>query len=256
MDFGDIDGYPRRSQVADFLAARTPARMNAQRWQEFIGLRAGKRVIDIGCGTGAAAAYFAAIVGPGGHVIGIDKSAHLLDRARSLYPASPSLRWQQGDAAALPFPAQAFDVAWIDRVLSHLDPAAAALREALRVLVPGGWLFVSEYDYAGIAWEGADVPVIHEALAAYRSSMRQPDAAQTLPATLRALGAARVIVEHEQMQLTSLREGSIALAWTHWLRQQRGLAPRGADVPALRRAARQGNFALRVPWITCLARAP
>src|SRR6201995_2887378 len=46
----------------------------------------GERVLDVGCGSGSTTFAFAKAVGPGGHVMGIDISAPMLERAREVTP--------------------------------------------------------------------------------------------------------------------------------------------------------------------------
>lgn len=69
----------------------------------FAALRPGEWVVDVGCGTGAAARFAAETVGETGFVMGVDVNAAMLAVARSL-PVGRGARieWRQGDAAQLP----------------------------------------------------------------------------------------------------------------------------------------------------------
>ncbi|TDD86972.1 class I SAM-dependent methyltransferase [Actinomadura rubrisoli] len=94
---------------------------------------AARRVLDIGCGEGA---LNDALPGaPPFRLVGLDASATML-RAHP----GPSMR---ADAARLPFRDGAFDAAVAVNMLWHLDDPRVALREARRVLAPGGLLLVS-----------------------------------------------------------------------------------------------------------------
>jgi len=97
----------------------------------------GKRVLDIGCGTGAHALIFAERFGS--TVSGIDASAGMVAQARAKLPDA-DLR--QGLAEELPFPDASFDVALMMLVVHHLE-RPRAFREAARVLVPGGRLLIT-----------------------------------------------------------------------------------------------------------------
>ncbi|CAN5279665.1 methyltransferase domain-containing protein [soil metagenome] len=119
----------------------------------------GKRVLDICCGPGALAA---GALERGAEAIGLDFSAEAIELARGLVPDG---HFQQGDAQALPFPAASFDAVLCGYGLMHLPEPAAALREMLRVLRPGGRAGLSVWDAAGFGFS-----LVYEAVRA-RGSM-------------------------------------------------------------------------------------
>jgi SAM-dependent methyltransferase len=92
----------------------------------------GRRVLDVACGTGVVARLAAA---EGGTVVGVDVDPALLAVARDL---EPGVDWLRGDAAALPLPDEAFDVAFCQQGLQFVAEPGHALRELHRVLSPGG----------------------------------------------------------------------------------------------------------------------
>jgi SAM-dependent methyltransferase len=97
------------------------------------------RVLDIGCGNGQTT-RLAARRAERGHVVGIDLSAPMLERARALAAAEglTNMTFEQGDAQVHPFPHGSFDVA-ISRfgVMFFTDPIAAFANIG-RALRPGG----------------------------------------------------------------------------------------------------------------------
>jgi ubiquinone/menaquinone biosynthesis C-methylase UbiE len=97
-------------------------------------LRPGRRVLDVGCGTGALARWVSAIE-PGVSATLVDAAPAMLARAHV-----PGARRVRADAARLPFADRSFDVVVCAWVLETLDEPERALRELLRVLVPGGAL--------------------------------------------------------------------------------------------------------------------
>jgi SAM-dependent methyltransferase len=108
---------------------------------EAASLRPGERVLDVACGTGVVAREAAARVGANGTVVGLDLNPGMLAVARALPPGSGApVEWREGDAAALPFPDAAFDVALCQFGLQYVPDRPAALAEMRRVLVPGGRL--------------------------------------------------------------------------------------------------------------------
>ena len=112
-----------------------------RRWRKLaarVAVRPGDRVLDVCCGTGDLAI---AAKDEGGTVTGVDFSEQMLDRARS---KSSRVAWINGDALALPFPAESFDAATIGFGLRNVEDRAMALKELRRVLRPGGRLAILE----------------------------------------------------------------------------------------------------------------
>ena len=108
----------------------------AARLVKFAGVRAGQRVLDVGCGTGVAAITAARI---GAHVRGIDLTPELLERARAnAAVANFEIEFQEGDAEALPFPDAEFDVVMSQFGHMFAPRPNLAVAEMLRVLKPGG----------------------------------------------------------------------------------------------------------------------
>ena len=83
--------------ISDILIARADA-------------KAGERIIDVGCGCGATSLALAQKVGPTGHVLGIDISAAMLNRARQVAPAELPVHFALADATVYPFEPANFDL--------------------------------------------------------------------------------------------------------------------------------------------------
>ncbi|MEW6034533.1 MAG: methyltransferase domain-containing protein [Chloroflexota bacterium] len=107
----------------------------------------GERVLDVCCGTGALTALLAQRVAPAGQAVGIDLSEAMLKVARRK-AKSPSLSFQRTNAEHLPFPDGMFDRAFLSLGLHELPETARVncLKEAGRVLQPGGGLFVLDFN--------------------------------------------------------------------------------------------------------------
>ena len=99
--------------------------------RDFLGDLPGRRVIDVGTGTGRAAIALARL---GAQVMGVDASAHMLDVARKrATQAGVSIAFERDDAHALPFAAGTFDHAVSLRVLMHTPDWRRCLGELCRV---------------------------------------------------------------------------------------------------------------------------
>ena len=99
----------------------------------------GSRLLDIGCGTGAKMELLSRYA----EVWGIDMHPRAIElcRERGLENV------QTGDATALPFEDGSFTHAICCEVLQNLDDDAGGIREAFRVLAPGGYYYISEQAY-------------------------------------------------------------------------------------------------------------
>jgi ubiquinone/menaquinone biosynthesis C-methylase UbiE len=104
------------------------------------GSLAGGRVLDIGCGTGAALAVLEQEFGC--IVTGVDPSAGMLNEARRKLPNADV---RDGVAEELPFPDETFDAAMMMTVVQHVD-RSRAFPEARRVLLDGGRIVIATPD--------------------------------------------------------------------------------------------------------------
>ncbi|HMB75436.1 MAG TPA: methyltransferase domain-containing protein [Kiloniellaceae bacterium] len=111
-------------------------------------VRPGDRVLDVACGTGAATLAAAAKAGPAGQVVGLDANPEMLAVARrkAARDDCATIEWLEGKAEALPLPDAGFDAVVSQFAFMFFEDRAAALREMLRVLRPGGGLAVAVCD--------------------------------------------------------------------------------------------------------------
>ena len=150
-------------------------------------LRPGLDLLDVGCGPATITAELAARVAPG-RVLGIDASAEVVAEASA---AHPGLDLRVADLMALPLEAASFDVVHAHQVLQHVADPVGALREAARVLRPGGIVAARDSIYASKAW-APDDPLLVRWNELYHQVARrdggEPDAGRYLLAWTAAAG--------------------------------------------------------------------
>ncbi|MCX8071894.1 MAG: methyltransferase domain-containing protein [Candidatus Binatia bacterium] len=102
----------------------------------------GERVVDVGCGCGHTSIELAQRVSPGGHVLGIDLSTPMLDRARERADAEgvENVTFVRGDAQSYPFPPRKFDLVFSRFGVMFFADAVAAFRNLLAASRPGARL--------------------------------------------------------------------------------------------------------------------
>ena len=133
--------------VLELRAADPRQREMRDAYLSRLALPKGARILEAGCGTGAVARDLAGRFMPC-DVTGLDPSPVFLAKARELAAAVSNLRFDQGDARELPYDTGSLDAVVFHTCLCHIPESAKALRQAFRVLRPGGHLAVFDGDYA------------------------------------------------------------------------------------------------------------
>jgi arsenite methyltransferase len=109
---------------------------------EALQLQPGQRVLDVGCGTGRLAAYAAELLGPSGKVNAVDPLPLRVALAQKKGPANLEASVAAAEDLS-DFADQTFDVVFLNSVFHWLPEKLGPLREARRVLKPGGKLGIS-----------------------------------------------------------------------------------------------------------------
>lgn len=116
---------------------------------DLLGVRAGQRVLDLGCGQGRHAFE---LYRRGARVVAFDQDAAELDNVASMFaameqqgeaPEGATAETVPGDALALPFDDDSFDHVIASEILEHIPEDDKAMHELVRVVKPGGRVSVT-----------------------------------------------------------------------------------------------------------------
>ena len=157
---------------------------------------AGRRTLDLACGEGR----LSRVLAERGHrVIGVEGSPALAAAARE---AAPSIEVLDGDAAAIPLPGGAVDLVVCSMALLNFDDMDAAVREAARVLEPGGRFCFSTVHPWNSLKGGADYFAEHT----YEEERSRGGLTMTFTDRHRPLGAFSRAFEAAGLLIEALRE--------------------------------------------------
>jgi ubiquinone/menaquinone biosynthesis C-methylase UbiE len=152
--------------VLETIAARLEFRGTdlgyAQRSQAYfrrLPLAEARRILALGCGTGIEVRALRHLIRPEVVITGVDHSATLVDAARRLTDEeglSGNVTYQVGDAHHLPYGDAEFDIVTLHTLISHVDDPPQVLREARRLVRPGGTVAIFDGDYESLTFAHPD----------------------------------------------------------------------------------------------------
>ena len=150
------------ADVLETIAARldfaAPTRVTSgcrRRISRRLPLADAGRILALGCGTGIEARALARLVGPAAAIVGLDHSPALINTARQLTAdegLADRITYDVGDAHETPYADDEFDIVTLHTVVSHVEDPLGVLREARRVVRPGGNVAVFDGDYASLTF--------------------------------------------------------------------------------------------------------
>ncbi|MEU8247345.1 methyltransferase domain-containing protein [Nonomuraea sp. NPDC048916] len=244
-----MESLIRILDVADALPAAAALRARSY---ELLELDAGAGVVDAGCGTGRAVAELA---GRGARAVGVDAGAEMIAAARERWPGHD---FRLGDVHRLPLRDGEMAGYRADKVLHQLADAPGALREAARVLAPGGRIVLIGQDWDTFVIDSDDPALTRAIVHARADLVPDPRVARRYRNLLLDAGFERVDVEVHTAVFTD--EAMLPLLT--------GLAEAARDTGAIseeqhaawtadqRERARKGRMFLALPLFVAAARRP
>jgi SAM-dependent methyltransferase len=148
--------------IADRLEFRGTDEGYARLSQAYFGsvpLDAAQRLLALGCGTGIEVRALRRRTRPNATIVGVDHSPALIDIARRLTTdegLDNNVTYETGDAHRLPYQDGEFDIVTLHTLVSHVDDPVQVLREARRVVRPGGTVAIFDGDYASLTFAHPD----------------------------------------------------------------------------------------------------
>ncbi len=135
-DYRQVKGYVAEADLG--LGCGVPT--------ELAMIRSGDRVLDLGSGAGNDVFVARAEVGEGGHVIGVDMTPAMIEKAKANNAklGYANVEFRLGEIEALPVDSKSIDVVLSNCVLNLVPDKAKAFSEIFRVLKPGGHMSVSD----------------------------------------------------------------------------------------------------------------
>ncbi|MFI8763964.1 methyltransferase domain-containing protein [Streptomyces sp. R-07] len=193
------DHRPPLLAVLDAVDHAPGAAALRARSYELLGVAAGTRLLDVGCGGGLAVAEAAAL---GAVAAGVDRDEEMIAAARRRHPGQV---FAVAEAAALPYEDGVWDAYRADKVLHELPEPGAALAEARRVLAPGGRAVLTGQDWDTCVLDAEDGALTRTIVHARADRVPGPRVARRFRGLLLDHGFGEVTVEVSTAVLTDAR---------------------------------------------------
>ncbi len=183
-----LDATRRRWLVA--------ARADPPAFFEYLRLRPGLRVLEVGCGPGDFDRAMAPLVLPAGRITAVDYSETMIhEETERLRGTDLPIDFRQADVHALPFEAGTFDRALATQVFQHLPGPEKGLEEMVRVVRPGGWVVITEPDWDTRVISLSDRNVARAVARKWAEGVPNAGIARQLPRMFRDAGLTNVRID-------------------------------------------------------------
>jgi SAM-dependent methyltransferase len=180
-----------QARVVEMLEARgadAGQRELRARFYELAGIAPGRRVLEVGCGSGVDTRAMAGLVAPAGSVLGVDPSETLLREARRRTPPEVPARYEQAFGEKLPLAAGSVDRAVAITTLSHVADPQPLVKEMARVARSGGRVALFDHDMSTFLIDAQDRETTRIIFERYTRQVSGMDAGRKLHGLLKEEG--------------------------------------------------------------------
>ncbi|WP_128598442.1 methyltransferase domain-containing protein [Paraburkholderia kirstenboschensis] len=183
MSFRDVYGRTHQldAPTVEVIATRLEARSNSDRYMDMLhqylgalDLTAARDVLALGCGTGVEVRELLRQPSFAGKVTAVDISPILIEtgkRVAAQQGFADRIQWLVDDAQKLGFPDGTFDMVIAHTLISHVPEPDEVIRQAARVVRPGGKVVVFDGDYATLTF-GTDPDMDNKIISALIANPR------------------------------------------------------------------------------------
>ncbi|MEH2076512.1 MAG: methyltransferase domain-containing protein [Nostoc sp.] len=151
--------YPEKTNKKEFFIyfldkfdELDSVRVCKQQMLNFLDIKIGHRILDVGCGVGHEVQRIQQLVGDDSLVVGVDKSEAMIKEAKKRADKlNLQVKYYIGDINSLNMNDNSFDACRAERILLYVSNPKKAVSEMIRVLAPSGKLAIFEFDLDGIS---------------------------------------------------------------------------------------------------------
>lgn len=153
-----------------------------------LDLQPDDRILDIGSGPGLLVEDIASVIGPDGSICGIDISKEMVALSQQRCSHLLQVELREGDATALPYSNDEFDVAISTQVYEYIEDIDMCIEELYRVLKPGGRALVLCTDWDTLLWNTENRERMQHIMTTFEAHCTDPRLPRKIAPKLRSAG--------------------------------------------------------------------
>lgn len=155
---------------------------------ETLNVKPGEKLLDIGCGPSHIIYELSTKIGPTGTIDGMDMAEEALSVGKRRCANLENINFHIGEATALPFDDNTYDVVMSCQVFEYIHDIPTALAEVYRVLKPGGRVLIYNTDWQALLWHSSDRERMAHIMEVWDGHLADPSLPQTLGHQMKSAG--------------------------------------------------------------------